>query len=128
MVALLFPNNFKIEYEYKDNQMSKQHKGKSVELPIEWIVPDDMVSRYATNMVVQSTEHEFIISFFEMKPPLIVGDQAKISERVSELTSLPAVCIARIIVASDKMPEFVDALKRNLQSHQGNMETESKLE
>jgi hypothetical protein len=33
-------------------------------VPIEWRVPDSMVSQYVTNMVVQASEVEFILSFF----------------------------------------------------------------
>jgi hypothetical protein len=39
-------------------------------LPIEWHVPDDLVTRYANNLLIQHTEHEFILSFFEILPPL----------------------------------------------------------
>jgi hypothetical protein len=35
-------------------------------LPIEWHVPDELVTRYANNLLVQHTEHEFILSFFEL--------------------------------------------------------------
>lgn len=39
-----------------------------IELPIDWHIPDNMVSRYATNMVIQHTEHEFVVSFFRDGP------------------------------------------------------------
>jgi hypothetical protein len=48
-----------------------------LELPIEWHIPDSLVTHYVTNMVVQHTPHEFIISFFDIKPPLIVGVPSK---------------------------------------------------
>ena len=85
-----------------------------VELPIEWNVPDDLVARYATNMVVQKTENEYIISFFEINQPIILAEPEKIEEYLKGLKSIRANCVARIIVAADKMPSFVSALDTNL--------------
>jgi hypothetical protein len=87
---------------------------RQIEFPIEWHVPDSIRSQYATNMVVQHTEQEFIISFFEMQPPLLLGNLS-----VDDIQSLPSIradCVARIIVARDRMPRFVEALQTNLQS------------
>lgn len=83
------------------------------EIPIEWYVPDSIVSQYATNMVVQHFEHEFIISFFETKPPLIIGLPSK--EQLQSLTSIRSTCIARIVVTTARMPTFVNALQTNLE-------------
>ncbi|MBU4226023.1 MAG: hypothetical protein KKC71_09410 [Chloroflexi bacterium] len=85
-----------------------------VQVPIEWNIPDNLVARYATNMVVQRLENEFLISFFEIKPPIILGEPDKIESRLKELKSLRADCVAQIIVAEDKMPSFVGALESNL--------------
>jgi len=84
------------------------------QLPIEWNIPDDLVARYATNMAVQRLENEFLISFFEIKPPIILGEPANIEEKLKELKSIRANCVAQIIVSVDKMPDFVRALESNL--------------
>ncbi len=39
-------------------------KKQPINLPIEWNYPENIVSKYATNLVVQHTEHEFIIILF----------------------------------------------------------------
>ena len=85
-----------------------------IEIPIEWNIPDDLVARYATNMVVQRLENEFIISFFEIKPPIILLEPDKIESKLKELKSIRANCVAQIIVSDDKMPNFVSALESNL--------------
>jgi hypothetical protein len=46
-----------------------------ISIPVEWHVPEDVVSGYATNILVQHTEHEFIISFYEAQPPILFGDK-----------------------------------------------------
>jgi len=84
------------------------------QLPIEWNIPDDLVARYATNMAVQRLENEFLISFFEIKPPIILGEPANIEEKLKELKSIRANCVAQIIVSVDKMPDFVRGLESNL--------------
>lgn len=63
-------------------------------------------------MVVQNTGQEFIISFFDLKPPLIVGTPSK--EVLDNLKSIRAECIARVIVTPSRMPKFVEALQTNL--------------
>lgn len=94
------------------------------EIPIQWVVPDSIVSQYATNMIIQHFEHEFILSFFETKPPLIVGVPSK--EQLETLTSVKSTCIARIVIAPERMPNFVAALQTNLEkwlSKQASKET-----
>lgn len=85
------------------------------EFILEWNIPDDIVARYATNMIVQRSEHEFIISFFEVKPPLLLGSPEEINEKLSKIKSVQANCVAQIIVAADKMSSFVEALQKNLE-------------
>jgi hypothetical protein len=82
---------------------------KPRQVPIEWRIPDYIVSRYATNMVVQKAEHEYIISFFELQPPIILEETA------NQLASMPADCVARIVVSASKYPEFVAVLQQHLQ-------------
>lgn len=96
-------------------------KVKQVELPIEWNVPDNIVSRYATNLTIQRTENEYIISFFEIKQPIILGDPEKIVEKLKALKSVQAECVARIVVAANKMPSFVKALETSAKRYAENV-------
>lgn len=83
-------------------------ESKNRQLTIEWKTPDSIFSRYATNIVVQKTEHEFVLSFFELHPPLILG------ELPPDMDTVPAECVARIIVSAQKMPEFIAVLNEHL--------------
>jgi hypothetical protein len=91
----------------------KSLKGKA--LPIEWHVPDDIPIRYATNIVVQRLENEYLISFFEVRPPIVLGSPEEVATKVNSLDSIRANCVAQIMVAENKMPEFVKALQLNLE-------------
>ena len=95
--------------------MAEEQEDKGITFTIDWQIPDDIVARYATNMLVQRAENEFIISFFETKPPILLGDADEISAQLKSMGSvLRANCVAQIIVAAEKMPSFVEALQKNL--------------
>jgi hypothetical protein len=86
---------------------------RGVAVPIDYRVPEDFVSRYATHIVVQHLEHEFMLSFFEVRPPLLVGAPEKIREDLAHLDSVRAECVARIIVSEGELPRFIAALQEN---------------
>jgi len=83
-----------------------------VGLPIEWNIPNDIVPRYATHMVVQRMEHEFLISFFEIRPPIILGKPDEVATELEKIKSVHANCIAQIMVSIEKMPEIVNTLEQ----------------
>lgn len=85
---------------------------KEIEVPIDWRVPDSIKSQYATNMIVQHTDHEFIVSFFETVSPILLAPLT--TEQIQAIDSVRAECVARIIIARDRMPRFIQALQTNL--------------
>jgi len=91
--------------------MTENPNDETVAIPIDWHVPDSMVSRYATNITVQRTEHEHIISFFEINPPLIIGPKEAVMAGLKEMDAVKAICVARVVVANGRMPNFILALQ-----------------
>ncbi len=102
--------------------MTDSYHEVELSLPLEWIVPPNIVSQYATNLVVQYTGNEFIISFFEVHPPILLGTQEEVEAKLEKIDSVKAECIARIIVSADRMPVFLRALTNNVQKHLENSE------
>jgi len=88
-----------------------------IKLPIQWNLPDGLTSHYATNIVVQRGEHEFIISFFEVIPPIALGTREERMAQLKDQESVKAECVARVIIAAEKMPGFIEALQENLGSY-----------
>jgi hypothetical protein len=88
---------------------SPKQKIQERAVPMEWDFPEDVGSAYATNMLVQATEQEFFVSFFETRPPVILKP-----EDIETIKSLRAECVARIIISPDRMAEFVKVLKQQL--------------
>jgi hypothetical protein len=83
---------------------------KRMQLPLVWHVPDDIVSRFATNAVIQSIEDAFKISFFEAKPEM------RLQPGIKPPVSVKADCVASIIVTPQKLQSIIQALQRHLDS------------
>lgn len=79
-----------------------------VSVPLQLKNPPGLVTRYATNFVVQMAEHECIISFYEAQPPLqfVPGGPP--------ITAMPAECVGRIIVAPGRLPELIRILQESI--------------
>ncbi|MGI6375131.1 MAG: DUF3467 domain-containing protein [Anaerolineae bacterium] len=84
------------------------------ELPIEWYVPEGLQTVYANHLIVQHTEHEFVISFFSLVPPLLAGSEEERRAQLDSLVSVRAVCVGRVAVSPSRYPAFVQALRDNL--------------
>lgn len=102
-----------------------ENEENSLSLPIEWSVPDDIVTRFVTNMVVQHSDAEFVVSFFEVQPPIFIGSAEDRREKLSQLKSIKAKCVARIVVTPDRMEEFVRVLTGNLEGYKEAKKRES---
>ena len=91
----------------KRTETSKQ----TTTIPIEWRVPDNLITRFVSNMVIQTIENEFKISFFEIKPIIHLDDSQPLPSKV------PADCVASIIVTPDRLPKFIDVLQKQLDKY-----------
>jgi hypothetical protein len=85
-----------------------------VQIPLKWVIPEDVVARVATNMVAQHSNHEFIISFFEAYPPILLGGPEGAAKTLEATKYVEARCVARVVVAPERMAEFLKVLSENL--------------
>ena len=88
----------------------KTGKHEGVQVPLRFNVPVNMPSKYATNLLVQSSEHEIIIYFFEAQPPIIFGDSEEDNIEEFKKIGIRADCVAKITVAKERFANFVNAL------------------
>lgn len=86
-------------------------------VPVEWHISEDVVPRYATNMVVQHSEHEFLLSFFEIWPPMILGPPDEQKDQLEQIDSVRAQCVSRVVLSAGKMPEVIRVLQANYQKY-----------
>lgn len=103
---------------------NKIENGDTINIPLRWHIPDNIVSRYATNMTIQEGENEFIISFFEVIPPILLGPPDARAKKIKDLKEINAECVARVIVAADKLPSFIDAMQSNLEIYKARVATD----
>ena len=87
-------------------------KGKPV--PIQWEIPDDLLTQVATNFVVQHTNQEFILSFFKLFPLIILGSPEEKKAQIEELTQARAQCVAQVVLTPQRMGELIAILQKNL--------------
>ncbi len=99
-----------------------EKKTEETKLPIEWYIAEDLKSQYATNIVIQHTDQEFLISFFEIKHPIILGADEEVKSTYEKIGKLKADCIARIIVTPDRMKNFINAMRENYDRFQGRLQ------
>ena len=93
-------------------------KDEEVKVEIDFNIPDSIVTRFATNMTIQTIENEFKISFFELKMPLDFSVPKKPPKTIR------ADCVASVIVTVDRLPKFINAMQAQL----GNFMTKHNIE
>ena len=91
-------------------------------LPVKWTFPEGTTTRYAENMMVQWAEHVCFVSFFEVRPPIILEDTP---EERAKLTSVTAECVARLAIPAHVVPTIIETLtstfKAYLEAHKAAM-------
>ena len=83
-------------------------------VPVQWHVPDELVSQVATNFVVQHTNQEFILTFFKLFPPIILGSPEEKKSQIEGMTQAKAQCVAQIVITPQRMNELIAVLQENL--------------
>lgn len=83
-------------------------KSTKDQIPIKWNIPDTVITRFATNMVVQQTEDYVKLTFFEVKPEINLTSLETPTKEVN------ADCVASIIVTPAKLFAIVNVLQRQV--------------
>jgi hypothetical protein len=89
-------------------------KVAGVEIPLQFNLPIDMPSVYATNMLVQASDQEIILSFFEAQPPFMTEDTQENIELLKSV-GIRADCVAKVIISSARFEGFVQVLAQTVQ-------------
>lgn len=105
----------------KKEAPKKEVSQKEGVLSIKWNVPDTIVTRFASNMVVQNIEGYFKLSFFEIKPEI------HLFAPKTPQTEIVADCVSSVIVPPDKLPAIIDVLTKQLQQFQKKIQDQLKV-
>ena len=96
------------------SEEEQENQSTSVAVPIDWHIPDNIITPYASNMFVQAGEYEMILTFFQAKMPLLTGTPEENKTKLEQLDAIKAECVSRIIVPPDLIPNIIKALRDNL--------------
>lgn len=84
-------------------------------LKLERTIPKDLTSYFVSDLAIQHDEDRFILSFFEIWPPLIIGEsEDERVEQLKKIDSLEVKCVARLVVSPSRMKLFKKAIDDNL--------------
>ncbi|MBW7957196.1 MAG: hypothetical protein H3C68_04815 [Deltaproteobacteria bacterium] len=87
--------------------VSTKQIAKSV--PIKWNIPENIISRFTNNIIVQNIDNEFKIFFFETKPPINLSNEP--------IEEVRADCVASVIIPAKKLPGFIEALQKQVEKY-----------
>ena len=104
----------------KESELTREIQAKA--LPINWNIPDTMISNYANNVLVQILENEFKLLFFETKPQLRINESDPFEKTIR------ADCFASIIVSPAKIPLIIDVLQRQYEKYEAIQRARIQLE
>jgi hypothetical protein len=90
--------------------------------------PANQVGVSSDHFVIHSSGPDFRLYFFQMQPPLIYGGTEE--ERQREIQrcqkdGIPAICVAQIIIAAERMPAFLKTMQSNYERSRSSGETQS---
>jgi hypothetical protein len=88
-----------------------------VNVPIEWYIPDDIQSIYASNVFIQPGEYEITLSFFETLLPILADSPEENRARIERIEAIRAKCVARVIINPELIPKLIQALQNGLDGY-----------
>jgi hypothetical protein len=83
--------------------------GRVSPLPITYTYPESQLALFANHFSVVQNEHEVILSFYQLHPPLAQND-AEAKVMLGSNQGIPAQLVARIAVPRNRMPSFIEAI------------------
>lgn len=81
-------------------------QGQSVKASLEYVIPDNFPSRFATHMIAQVSDNQCYLSFFEAKPPIVLTDGA-----AKDIKVVRANCVSQVIIGTETLRKVVAVLQ-----------------
>lgn len=81
---------------------------------INYVFPPEQNMVYSNNVTVQGDGTVFQISFFHIQPPIIIGTDEEMAEKIGKITNLDAICVSKVLVPANLMPLLIGALQTNV--------------
>jgi hypothetical protein len=81
----------------------------AAEVPLMFHIPVGLAGRYAHHLIVQGSDQEVTLSFFEALAPILLGTPEE--QRATLEKGVRAECVARIIISKKRYPEFLKVMQ-----------------
>jgi len=81
-----------------------------IERPLEWYVPEGLDVVWANNVAIQHQEEDFVMTFFQVIPPMLLGAS---KEEVEAIKTVRATAVARIAMSPTQIERLIAALQDN---------------
>jgi hypothetical protein len=98
--------------------VAKQQQDESVGVPLAWVGLDDAEIVFANQILVQmgppNNEAEFIVTFGQLHPPVLLGTPAENRARLESTPYVPVKVLAKLAIPAPRLREFADAIEKVL--------------
>ena len=91
---------------------------EAIELPLFFVGAEETPIFFANLMVVQHQDREFILTFGQYSPPLVLGSGEKALEQIKNLPYVPIKVVARIGMTAERLKEVIQVLQENYNTFQ----------
>ena len=94
-----------------DQEGSAEMKGDIViQRPLEWYIPEGLDVIWANNATVQHQEEDFLLTFFQVAPPILLTPSR---EEMEAIKTVRATAVARIAMSPIQIERLISALQDN---------------
>ena len=97
---------------------TQKKKVATKQLRINRTFPSGQQGMFSNQFAVQHDESAFYLLFFQLHPPLIIGDDEQSHKELAALTEVNAECVARVIVPPQMVPAIIKVLGENFQKRE----------
>lgn len=99
--------------------MAEDPRVEQITFKVKHIIPDGLQTYLVEQVLIQNQPDKFILSFFEVFPPPIFGENDEETLRLlKETEHVEAKCVSRIIMTPAAMNRFHSAINENIQNYQ----------
>ncbi len=87
---------------------------EQIALPFFFIGSEDVPIVLSNLQVIQHVQQEFIITFGQFSPPVVLGTPEKQLEQMKSKPYLPVKTVARVAMSPQRVGDLIKALQENL--------------
>lgn len=91
---------------------------EDITLPLFFIGAEDVPIALSNLQVVQHVQQEFIITFGQFSPPIVLGTPEEQLEQARNKPYLPVKTVARVAMSPERLRDFIKALQQNYEGWQ----------